>query len=104
MNNPFSRNVITTLYMVFLTSVNLQLHLNIRVFGTIKKPPLEVSKKQFETWSKAIWKTWFQAIKNKNVNENSKVLTDTSMNTFRNYILYVNQKVENKTPEWVKKD
>ena len=48
LNNPFMRNVITTLHMVLLTSMYLYLHFFIEKFGIIKTQMLKVFKKQFQ--------------------------------------------------------
>ena len=47
-NNPFMRNVITTLHMVLLTLMYLYLYLIIEKFGIIKMQTLNAFKKQFE--------------------------------------------------------
>ena len=47
-NNLFTRNVITKLNMVLLTSMYLYLHLIIEKFGIIKMQTLKVFKKQFQ--------------------------------------------------------
>ena len=47
-NNLFTRNVITKLNMVLLTSIYLYLHLIIEKFGIIKMQTLKVFKKQFQ--------------------------------------------------------
>ena len=47
-NNSISRNVITTLKMVLLTSMYLYLHLITEKFETVKTQTLKVFKKQFQ--------------------------------------------------------
>ena len=47
-NNPFMRNVTTTLHMVLLTSMCLYLHLIIGKFEFIKTQALKVFKKKFQ--------------------------------------------------------
>ena len=45
---------------------------------------------------------WPKAFRNKNANENCKLLMDTFMNIFRNYIPHKTKKFDYKTPEWNK--
>ena len=44
---------------------------------------------------------WPKAFRNKNANESCKLLTDTLMNIFRNYIPHITKKFDYKTPEWM---
>ena len=44
---------------------------------------------------------WSKAFRNKNPNKNCKLLTDTLMNIFRNYIPHKNKKFDYKTREWM---
>ena len=44
---------------------------------------------------------WLKVFSKKSANENYKFLTDTLMNTFRNYIPHKTKKVDYKTPEWM---
>ena len=44
---------------------------------------------------------WSKAFRNKNPNENCKLLMDTLMNIFRNYILHKTKKFDYKTREWM---
>ena len=61
-NNPFTRNVITTLHMVLLTSMYLYLR-------------IQKAISNFD---------WPKAFRNMDTNQNCKSLTDTLMNIFRN--------------------
>ena len=44
---------------------------------------------------------WPKTFRNKNANENCKLLMDTLMNIFRNYIPHKTKKTDYKTPEWM---
>ena len=44
---------------------------------------------------------WPKAFRNKNANESCKLLTDTLMNIFRNYIPHKTKKFDCKTPDWM---
>ena len=44
---------------------------------------------------------WPKAFRNKSANKNCKLLTDTLMNVFRNYIPHKTKKFDYKTPEWM---
>ena len=50
-NNPFTRNVITALPMVLLTSTYIYLHLITKKFRIIKMQRLKVFKKQFQIFT-----------------------------------------------------
>ena len=55
-----------------------------------------------ESIQKAIWNfNWPKAFRNKNANENCKLLTNTLMNIFRNYIPHKTNKFDHQTPEWM---
>ena len=45
---------------------------------------------------------WPKAFRNKNANENCKLLMDTFMNIFRNYIPHKTKKFDYRTSEWNK--
>ena len=89
-NNPFMRNVITTLHMVLLTSMYLYLHFIIEKFGIIKTQTLKLFKKP-------------KAFKNKDANESCKLMTDTLRNIFRKYSLQ-NQKPRSKSKNFIQVD
>ena len=44
---------------------------------------------------------WHKAFKNKNTNEMTRMLTDTLMNIFKNFIRHKTKKFDWKYPEWV---
>ena len=90
--NPFSRNVIATLHMVLLTSMYLNPHLIIEKFGIIKMQTLKVFKKQFQI---------LIGLKHLGTRTQKKLLTDTLMNIFRNYIPHKTKNFDYKTPEWM---
>ena len=97
-NISFMRNVITALHMVLLTSMYLSmyfhLHLIIEKFGIMKMQTLKVFKKQFKI-----------SIGLKHLGTRTqtktKLLTNTLMNIFRNYIPHKTNKFDHKTPEWM---
>ena len=69
-NNPFMRNVITTLHMVLLTSVYLHLHFIIEKIEIIKTQTLKIFKKQFQIL------IGLKHLGHKNTNESCVLLTD----------------------------
>ena len=79
-NNPFTRNVTeTTTYGT--------LQLNVLLPPPYYRKIWYYKKAVNESIQKAILNfDWFKAFRNKNANENCKLLTDTIMNIFRNYI------------------
>ena len=44
---------------------------------------------------------WHKAFKSKNTNEMTRILTDTLMNIFKNFILHKTEKFDCKYPEWM---
>ena len=46
---------------------------------------------------------WCKAFKNRNVNKNSKILQDTFMDVFANFIPHKTRKFNDKSPEWMNK-
>ena len=44
---------------------------------------------------------WHKAFKNKNTNEMARILTDTVMNIFKNFIPHKTKKFDCKYPEWM---
>ena len=44
---------------------------------------------------------WHKAFKNKNTNEKARILTDTLMNIFKNFIPYKTKTNGYKHPEWM---
>ena len=92
-NNLLMRNVITTLHMVFLTSMHL--YLIIEKFGIIKMQSLKVSKKHFQILIGL--KHLGTRTQTKTVNLDGYII----MNIFRNYIPHKTKKLDYKTPEWV---
>ena len=92
-NNLLMRNVITTLHMVFLTSMHL--YLIIEKFGIIKMQSLKVSKKHFQILIGL--KHLGTRTQTKTVNLDGYII----MNIFRNYIPHKTKKLDYKTPEWM---
>ena len=46
---------------------------------------------------------WARAFYNQNCNEQCKILSETLLNIFRNYIPHKVQKFDYKTPKWINK-
>ena len=44
---------------------------------------------------------WHQAFKNKNTNEMTRILTDTLLNIFKNFISHKTEQFDCKYPEWM---
>ena len=83
-NNPFMRNVITTLHIVLLTSIYFYLNLIIEKFGIIKMQAQRVFQKQFQTFD------WPKGFRNKKANENCKF--------FRKYIPHKTRNLNTRPP------
>ena len=45
---------------------------------------------------------WQKAFKNKNTNEMTRILTNTLMNIFKNFIPHKTKNIDFKHPEWMK--
>ena len=94
-NNPFMRNVITTLHMVLLTSMYLYLHLIIEKFGIIKTQTLKVFKKQFQI---------LIGLKHLGTRTQMKVVNYWRIYQWiflENISLHKTKKSDCKTPEWM---
>ena len=44
---------------------------------------------------------WTRSLENRNCNEKSKILSETLLNIFHNFIPYKTKRIDYKTPEWI---